>query len=192
MYITNTTANRLRLTLLVGVFITFSITLASVSSQTLIEYVGSENAYILMFVLGGVGGLTTFTGIPYHFVLMSFAAGGINPIFLGLFTALGVMIGDSTMYLIGKSVKGSLSPTILNAVNRLALYLKLHPRFLTPFLVLYGMLSPFSNDFIVASLSIVGQKYFRTIIPLTVGNIFYNIAIAYLGLYAYESITNFF
>ncbi|MEC7668335.1 MAG: hypothetical protein VX622_04610, partial [Pseudomonadota bacterium] len=67
-----------------------------------------------------------------------------------------------------------------------------HPRFVTPALVAYGTVSPFSNDFVVASLSMGGYGYWRTILPLTVGNIFYNIALAYLGLYAYDTIIGWF
>lgn len=184
--------NRLRTIVVISIFISISFTLATIPSETLIEFVGSENAYILMFVLGMIGGFSTFVGIPYHFILMSFAAGGISPVFLGIVTATGVMIGDSTMYMIGKSIKGSLSPKILNAVNKLGEYLEIHPRLITPALVLYGTFSPFSNDFIVASLSIIGRSYLKTIIPLTIGNIFYNIGIAYIGFYSYSTIVNWF
>jgi len=179
-------------TLLVAVFIAASITLGSVPSETLINFVGSDNAFILMFALGTVAGLTTFTGIPYHLVLMSLASGGINPIGLGISTALGVMLGDSTMFLLSKKVQDSLSPKILAIIDNIYGRLETHPSLISPGLLLYGMLSPFSNDFIVASMSIMGYSYKRIIAPLALGNIFYSIALAYLGLYAYESIIGFF
>jgi membrane protein YqaA with SNARE-associated domain len=53
-------------------------------------------------------------------------------------------------------------------------------------------MSPFSNDFAVAPLSMIGYNYWRTIVPLAIGNTFYNIAIAYLGLYAYDTIIGWF
>ena len=176
----------------VAVYLGISITLASTPADALIDYIGGDNAYLLMFVLGAVGGLTTFTGIPYHFVLMSLAAGGLNPVILGICTALGVMLGDSTMYLIGRNVKATLPDRALATVDHLTSYLRKRPRLVTPALIVYGMISPFSNDFIVASLSIMGYSFWRTIVPLAVGNTFYNIALAYLGIFAYDTVLELF
>jgi len=186
------TKNTLQLIVLVIIFLTISITLGSISSETLLGYIGSDNAFILIFILGIIGGLTTFTGIPYHLVLMSLAAGGINPIGLGICTALGVMLGDSTMFLLSKKAKTVLSANVINKITNVTNYINRHPKLLNPFLILYGTLSPFSNDFIVASLGIMGYRYRQIIIPLTIGNIFYNIAIAYLGYYTYDVIINLF
>ncbi len=177
---------------LISIYLVISLALASFPVDTLIDTLGSNNAYFLMFALGTLGGFTTFTGIPYHLILMSLAAGGLNPVTLGICTAIGVMLGDSTMFLIGSKVKETLSPRMQATIEHLSSYLSQHPKLVAPALVGYGTFSPFSNDFIVASLSMMGYAYWRTIIPLTIGNIFYNIALAYLGLYAYDAIIDWF
>lgn len=174
------------------IFLAISLTLGSTSPDTLLGYIGTENAFILMFILGTIGGLTTFTGIPYHLILMSLAAGGINPIGLGISTAFGVMLGDSLMFVLGKQAKTVLPTNIMHRIKEMTQYIDNHPKLLNPALVLYGTFSPFSNDFIVASLSIMGYRYKQIIVPLTIGNIFYNIALAYLGYYAYEAIVGIF
>lgn len=182
----------IQILLILGIFVAISIALGSVSSETLINFVGSDNAFVLMFALGIVGGLTTFSGIPYQFVLMSLAAGGINPIGLGLSTAIGVMIGDSTMFFISKKLKTALSSKTQKIFKKVYKYLEPHPSLINLGLFLYGLLSPFSNDFVVASMSIMGYSYRKIIVPLAIGNIFFNIGLAYLGLYAYDSIIGFF
>ena len=182
----------LRTLVLIGVYLGMSMALASLDTDAVIDTDGSNNAFLLMFVLGMVGGFTTFTGIPYHLVLMSLAAGGLNPVGLGVSTATGVMLGDSTMYLIGSNVKNSLSPRMQATADRLSGFLVAHPRLVAPILVTYGTISPFSNDFVVGSLSVAGYSYWRTILPLTLGNICYNIGLAYLGLYAYDAIIGWF
>ena len=174
------------------VYLGISIALASVSTDTLVDAIGGDNAYLLMFVLGAIGGLSTFTGIPYHFVLMSLAAGGLSPVALGICTATGVMVGDSTMFVIGRKVKKTLPAHILATIDQLTDYLMKRPRLVPPALVAYGAVSPFSNDFIVASLSIMGYPFWRTVVPLAIGNTLYNIALAYLGLYAYDAIIGWF
>jgi len=176
---------------MIGIFLCISIALATIPSENLILFVGGENVFLLMFALGMVGGLTTFTGIPYHLILMSFAAGGINPILLGIATAMGVVVGDSTMFFIGKNIKNVLPESISDLIQSLSYFLKMHPKLITPFLILYGSISPFSNDFIVASLGILGYGYWRIIVPLTLGNIVFNIGIAYAGLYAFDTIAGF-
>lgn len=176
----------------ISAYLAFSILLASFPADDIIDAVGASNAFLLMFILGMIGGFTTFTGIPYHFVLMSLASGGLNPIGLGVSTAMGVMLGDSVMYLLGSRVKTSLPPRIEATVTKFAGHLENHPRWVSPALVLYGSMSPFSNDFAVAPLSMIGYNYWRTIVPLAIGNTMYNIAIAYLGLYAYDSIIDWF
>lgn len=178
--------------IMIGIFLCVSIALATIPSEDLILFVGGENVFLLMFVLGMVGGLTTFTGIPYHLILMNFAVGGINPILLGIATAMGVAIGDSTMFFMSKNIKSALPKRISDLIQSLSYFLNLHPKLITPFLILYGSISPFSNDFIVGSLGILGYGYWRIIVPLTIGNIIFNIGIAYAGLYAFDTISGFF
>jgi len=184
--------SQLKVVLLVLLFLSVSVTLATIPAETIINLLGSNNALILMFVLGSLGGLTTFSGIPYHLVLMSLASGGLNPILLGIVTALGVMVGDSTMFLLSKKVEHVLPLSIHHVLGKVSLWLKKWPALLTPLLVLYGALSPFSNDFIVASLSLLRYTYRRIIIPLAVGNILFNIGLAYIGIYGYDWLTNIF
>lgn len=158
-----------RVAVVIALYLALSISLASLPAEDLIDLIGSDNAYILMFVLGMIGGFTTFTEVPYHFVLMSLAADGLSPIWLGVTTAIGVMLGDSTMFLIGKQVKGSLPSRVEATIDHLSTYFLSLPHLVTPALVAYGTASPFSNDFVVASLSIGGYGYWRTLIPLTIG-----------------------
>lgn len=171
-----------------GIFLSVSLAVATIPSETLIDTVGSNNAFVVMFLLGLIGGLTTFTGVPYQIMLMSFAAGGLSPLLLGVSTAAGVMLGDSTMYLIGRGLKSSLSPRLRHTLERIAEYLSRHPRLVTPSLIVYGSISPFSNDFVVGSLSIMGYSFWRTILPLAIGNIIYNVALAYFGVYLYNDL----
>lgn len=172
----------------VTVFIGISVTLALIPSDTIVEAVGANNAYLLMFVLGAIGGLTTFSGIPYHVILMSFASGGISPVLLGCSTAAGVMVGDSTTFLISNQVRHAVPPSVHYYLKRVSQFLDERPQLVIPLLILYGSVSPFSNDFIVASLTLSGYSYKRIIFPLAIGNVIFNIGLAYLGFFAYDAI----
>jgi uncharacterized membrane protein YdjX (TVP38/TMEM64 family) len=181
-----------KIAIIIGVFIAISFVIASVPTSTILDLVGSQNAYLLMFFLGMIGGLSTFVTIPYHLILMSLAAGGLNPILLGIATAFGVMGGDSLMYIVCRNLKNTFSPRLQATIAHLSHYFTSHPRLVTPGLFLYGAVSPFSNDFIVATMSLSKYPYLRTILPLMLGNCIFNITIAYIGLYSYATIIGWF
>src|SRR3989344_4173968 len=87
--------------LLILFFIGCSFLLYYSSPEKLIEFIGVENAYFFIFILALIGGITTFSGIPYHLVLVTLAAGGLNTGLLGFSAAVGVILGDSTSYFVG-------------------------------------------------------------------------------------------
>jgi len=181
---------RKKLTFIIPLFLIlgFSILISLQSPTQLLSMFGDSNAYTVMFLLATIGGLSTFTGVPYHFILMSFAAAGLNPVILGLITAFGVMLGDTTSYMIGNRGNELLPTKISAPLLKIAKMFIDRPKTLPVFLVLYGTFSPFSNDFVVVSLGLMKYSYLRTMIPLTIGNIFYNISLAYIGFFAFEKV----
>lgn len=172
--------------------ITMSTFFAIYSPDYLIKLIGVNNAYIIMFVLSFAGGLSTFSGVPYHLVLIAFAAGGLNPWMLGISTALGVMIGDSTSYYIGYEGRKIMPNTIQRFFQRL-IDLLLKRRKLLPFVFLfYGSFIPFSNDFIVISMGYAKYPFWGVMIPLGIGNIIFNTGLALLAIYAYNFLQYFY
>jgi len=173
--------------MLILLFISMSFYFYAYSSpEEMISFIGVKNAYSLIFVLAFLGGMTTFSGIPYHLVLITLATGGLNPLFLGLSTATGVMLGDSTSYYVGYQgsviIPGALQK-ILMIIRNFGLK---HPKILPLFFFLYGSLSPFSNDFIVISMGLSQYPFWRVMVPLGLGNLVFNISLAYLATQAYN------
>ena len=177
---------------LIGLFAGMTVLFLVLPLQTIVDHIGSDNAYIIMFVVAMIGGMTTFSGVPYQFLLIGFVHAGMSPIGLGTITAFGIMAGDSTSYLVGRQSTRLFSPRITRALQHIADILTRHPQWVFPSLFLYGSFSPLSNDFIVISLGLARYSYWRTIVPLLLGNIVYHIGIAYLGVFAYQPIMNFF
>ncbi|HRZ95495.1 MAG TPA: hypothetical protein P5262_02930 [Candidatus Moranbacteria bacterium] len=172
---------------LILLFISFSVFSYLYSSpEKLIAMIGVENAYLLIFILAFLGGITTFSGIPYHLVLVTLAVGGLNPLSLGFSTAAGVMLGDSTSYYIGYQGSVIIPKTlhkVLEFVRSLALR---YPKILPLFFLLYGSCSPFSNDFIVISMGMSRYPFWKVMVPLGTGNLIFNIALAYFSTQAYD------
>lgn len=175
-----------------AIFILLAVTLFSVSADKIIGFVGSNNAYVVMFLLALVGSISTFASIPYPITMMSLAAGGLNPLLLGLVSGVAVICTDMFTFRLTQSASYLVPERISSYLNRISEYTKIHPRLLTPFLYFYALISPVSNDFAVISLSLLKYPFWRVILPLGMGTLTYNVGIAYLGYYAYDIIASWF
>lgn len=163
-----------------------------ISPVDLVDYIGVDNAYVLMYIFALCAGLTTFNTVPYYSILFILANSSVNPVILGLSSALGVMTGDSFSYFIGRQGGGVLpekTKKIFDYILSLALN---HPRAFPIFCFVYGSISPFSNDLITVPSGLAKIPYYRVIIPLAVGNIVFNIALAFLSVYAYDYVGGVF
>ena len=150
----------------ISFFIGLSLFLVRSSPEELISLIGVENSYIVIFILAFLGGLTTFTGVPYHPVLAVFAAGSPHPLYLGLSTSLGVMLGDSTSYYVGYHGSILVPAGIQKFLKRLLSFFMRYPRLLPFFFFFYGSVIPFSNDFIVVTMGMARYPFWRVMVPL--------------------------
>lgn len=155
------------------------------SPEQLVELVGAENSFFLIFVLALLGGLTTFSGVPYHLVLITLAIGGLSPLFLGISTAVGVILGDTTSYFVGYSGGEVMPSRVQKIVDRVYIYTDGYPKLLQVFFFLFGALTPISNDFIVISAGIAKYPFWKVMIPLAFGNLIFNITLSYFAISAY-------
>ncbi|OGI21505.1 MAG: hypothetical protein A2808_00490 [Candidatus Moranbacteria bacterium RIFCSPHIGHO2_01_FULL_55_24] len=167
-------------------FIGFSFVFSYSSPENILGFIGVENAYLLIFFLALLGGLTTFSGIPFHLVLIALATGGLNPFLLGTVTAIGVMLGDSTSYYIGHQGRSLMSPRLQSMLERLSFVQQKYPKLLPIFFFLYGSLLPLSNDVITIPMGLLRYPFWRVMIPLGLGNLVFNISLALVAAYAYE------
>jgi len=169
--------------ILVLFFVSATIFFYYSSPDELISFIGVENAYLLMFVLALLGGLTTFSGIPYHVILVVLASGGLNPLLLGISAASGVMVGDTTSYYIGYSGGSFIPQGIQKTLQKLCAFCLAHPKLLPIAFFLYGSLVPFSNDFIVISMGLARYPFWKVMVPLGLGNVVFNTGVAFAGAY---------
>jgi membrane protein YqaA with SNARE-associated domain len=181
----------MRVILLVGAFLIFSTTFYLLSPETILSAIGVENAYLFMFLLAFAGGVTTFSGIPYHLVMIAFASGGLSPWLLGLWTACGVMLGDTTSYFLGRQGSKLMSSRAQIVFDKLKQIEEQHPRFLPLAFLLYGTFIPFSNDLLVIPAGLLGYPFWRVMIPLGIGNLLFNIGLALVATYATEYLAVF-
>jgi membrane protein YqaA with SNARE-associated domain len=155
-----------------------------IGPEALVDYIGVQNAYVLMFLVAALGGLSTFNSVPYLAVLFVLANTGVNPFWLGLVSAVGVMCGDSFSYVLGRS-GGAVIPDSFQYVFRsIKKFAVAYPRLYPSFCFLYGALCPLSNDFVTISAGIANISYKKVMVPLALGNIVFSIGFSYASVYA--------
>lgn len=159
--------------------------------EEIVSSIGIQNAYFLMFAFAFLGGLTTFNTVPYYSMLFLLATGGANPLILGISSATGVMCGDTFSYYLGKEGAQIIPIKITKYFLLIKDFAERKPNLFSLVCLFYGSFSPLSNDFLTIPSGMAKIKYWKVMLPLSVGNIFFNISLAYLCVYACDSITKF-
>lgn len=172
--------------LVVSIFFTF------ISPEEAIASMGVQNSYAFLFLLAFFSGLLAFSGIPYHWVLIAFAVGGLDPISLGISAATGVILGDSTSYLVGYYGHHVVPEGLRGSIKRLSSFMYRHPRLVPAFFFVYGSVAPFSNDLVGITMGIARYPFWRVMLPLGLGNLVFNVTLGYLAVHAYHVIEAFY
>jgi len=162
------------------------------SPEALIEYIGVQNGYLLIFLLSFVSGLSVFGLAPYHLVLIALAAGGLAPSLLAVAATLGLAIGDSTSYYLGYQGRAFIPKRYEASIQRVHDFFERHRRFLPIFIFFYGALIPFSNDFVGVTMGLARYPFWRVMVPLTLGTAVFNATLAFGAVYAYGLVESFF
>lgn len=149
-----------------------------ITPDKLVSFIGTKNAFVLMFVASFISGITTFNGIPYLPILITLAAGGLDPFYLGLASAMGITTGDSTSYYIGYQGASIESKRVKKFSERMRGWMEKYPKAFPVFCFLYGSIFPMSNDFITISSGLARYPFWKMTIPLGIGNIIFNVTLA--------------
>lgn len=154
----------------------------------IVENLGVTNGFAIAFITAFLAGVSTFTSVPYVFVVVTLGAGGLHPFFIGLVSAFGLFLGDSTSYLLGYYGHHVVPNGLQEELQKVHAWLMARKRaWVIPiFIFLYGAFFPLSNDLVVISFGLARYPFWRAMIPLTLGSVVFNIMLAYFGKYGVE------
>lgn len=173
---------RWRFYLVLGLLIAWFIILFTFGPTKIIASLGVNNSYVALFIIAATGGVSVFSGYIYFSFLGTLAATGLNPFLLGLLGGVGVSIGDSLFYFLGKQGRYVIPVKIEKAIDNFRAWLNKKTRWSIPlFVFAYAAFTPFPNEFMTISVGLTGTRFRRLIIPLILGNIFITTIIA-LGI----------
>lgn len=154
-----------------------------ISPTELVERIGVQNGYLVMFLVATLGGVSSFTGVSYVATVLTLSAGGLNPFLLALSSGLGITISDSLFFWIGRHAHHVISSPRLHAfIERLAIWLgDRSPLTVALFIYVYTGFTPLPNDILTGILGLTKQPYRLVIVALTLGNATFVYLLATLG-----------
>jgi membrane protein YqaA with SNARE-associated domain len=168
-------------TLVLLMVLGWSVALYFITPEAIVSRLGAQ-ALTAVFVAGVLGGTSILFPFPYYLVVATAAAGGANPVLVGLCAGVGVMLGDTTSYLVGHAGRAVLPAKASEAFALLHRWVSdTHSVKFYGFLFVYGCVMPLPNDVIVMPLGAAGVPYWRVILPLAAGNIVFNTGTALLA-----------
>ncbi len=84
------------------IFLVFLIILLYfINPEEIVNKIGVRNGYILAFVVSFFGGFSAGGSISFISLLITFVAGGMNPVYLGLVAGTSLAIGDMIIFYAG-------------------------------------------------------------------------------------------
>lgn len=171
----------------------WAIFLIVYGAETLVNHLGAENGYLVMFLVALFGGVSSIGGVSYVATLITLASGGLDPFYLAIASGLGVSIGDTAYFYLGKNglrnlvieseqQKGMLTRKITEWVKRMTDWFDTKPEYMT-YIGVYMIVAftPTPNDLLTIALGVTNRKYVSTIVALVLANMTHTYLIAQFG-----------
>jgi membrane protein YqaA with SNARE-associated domain len=167
---------------ILGFIILWSLLMVMVGPDAIVDRVGVNNGYILVFLAASVGGASTVSSASFYATIFTLASGGLNPLALGIIAGIGVTIGDSLFFYFGKKGRDIAPERFQDRIDQLTDWLKERKDAqIQAFALTYAGFVPLPNEILTISVSLSGYPYRKIIGPILLGNIILMSIIAYLA-----------
>lgn len=157
-----------------------------ISPSEIVQLLGVQNGYLVMFLVAFFGGISTFTSSSYFATLFAFGAGGLHPLMIALIAGTALTLGDSLVYFVGSKGRDHIPLSLEVKFEKVSRILARYPQNRIKLLIFaYTGLTPLPADLLMLFLSFLRYPYKKVVIPLLIGNIllaFIISSIGYIGL----------
>ncbi|MDP3954457.1 MAG: VTT domain-containing protein [bacterium] len=146
-----------------------------VGKNNLVQNIVSSFGYIGVFGASIISGFNLVVPVPAIAFLPALLEAGLNFWITIIIITLGMTLGDSIGYVIGRTGRKAISPiTMVNFMNRLEhIENKYHIK-PTAFLFIYASLVPLPNEIMVIPLGFLGYKFKQLFMAVFAGNLIFN------------------
>lgn len=153
-----------------------------VSPEKIVDLIGVENSYAIVFIIAAIGGLSTFTGLTLFTVIATFAGGGAQPFLLGLTGGIGIFVSDSVFYQLAYYGKEAIPASWRAPIQKIERWASRRPLWLVLFATyLYLGFTPLPSDLLMIALALGGYPYRKVAGVLLLGGLTIALLTAYFG-----------
>lgn len=175
--------------LILLVLVSVGVTLAFISPDEIVEMIGVENSYWVIFLVALLGGVSSFTSTSFFATFATFAAGGSNPFILAALGAIGMMAGDTVFFYLGVRGREALLSQHEGRVKKFKDWLKKRPKWMIPLIVyIYNGFTPLPADVLMVTLALIEYPFRKIVIPMVLGHL---TLLTILGTLAYYGVKIF-
>lgn len=150
--------------------ISWSVLLYFYPPSTIVDILGVNNTYFLVFLLAAIGGVSTFTSTTFYTTLVTIALAGVNSLWIALVASVGLTLGDMLFYYLGTKSKGCVRGRYGHLVRKMTLQFDRFGDNIVMLLIFLYSLTPLPSDIIAIALAIVEFPFRKVVIPLLIGN----------------------
>mgnify|MGYP006305782789 CR=1 FL=1 len=169
------------------IFISFWIVLLCFfSPEKIVGFVGVNNSYFIIFVLGLIAGVSSFFAAPFYTSLITFSAGGSNILILALVAGFSITITHSLYYYLGFHSRGFFSKKYSSKLNKASSFLKKRQKYIPLIAILYFAFTPFPNELILTPLGVINYSFKKLVVYLLIGNIVLMFLISLLAGFGFD------
>jgi hypothetical protein len=154
-----------------------------VRPEQIVSKIGVNNAYLFALLVSFFAGFSALTSFSMVAVLLTLAAGGVNPIYLGLISGVGLAIGDIIMFFASSEGRELVSENVARKLDKVHKFFARMPRTLVPVMTyIYIGLTPLPNDFLIIFLALIKYPVKRLYIPIILGDMTFTLMITLLAV----------
>lgn len=177
-----TRRNELILLAIIAFLVAWTTLLYYVSPSEIVQAIGVRNAFLIVFLVSAIGGLSSFTAASFVLTVTTFAAGGANPYLIGLFAGFGAFLSDSAFFYAGVRGRKVLEEHWVKLAARIRTFVHAYPAWAVELLVFgYTGFVPLPNDPLTLSLALAKYPYRAIALPLWAGDTIFILIIALLA-----------
>ena len=163
--------------------IAFNAVFFYVTPDEIVEYIGVHNSYSIAFLIAAIGGVSTLTGATLFATIITFAAGGADPLMLGVAAGIGIFISNSVFFLLAMYGRKSVPRVWHERLLRIEGWVKRRISSKKALMLAYVYLgfTPFPDDILMFALVLSGYSYKRVAPVLLAGGVSLATLVAHLG-----------
>ncbi|HKK54428.1 MAG TPA: VTT domain-containing protein [Patescibacteria group bacterium] len=151
-----------------------------IGAQAIVTKIGLNNIYLPIFIIAILSGSSSFVSASFFAVYISIASGIDNHLLFVISGGLGLSVGDSIFYYLGKKGRKLETKKWQSIIEKLSSWFKKQSLYLVYLIIfIYNAFTPLPGDILNTILGLSGIKYRKIIIVIILGNITLLYLIAY-------------